>query len=76
MVLIQCHLYRLAYSCMMVMAYGFNQTINNSTDPSTALKSLASGKLGQYLKPTTFNTSFVGPAGPVLFDQNGDVMTG
>ncbi|KAI8145338.1 periplasmic binding protein-like I [Fennellomyces sp. T-0311] len=64
----------LAYSCMMVMAHGFNQVLNNSTEVPQALKKLSDGQLGSYLTPNTFNTSFVGPAGPMLFDQNGDSM--
>lgn len=65
---------------MMVMANGFNRTIYNSSihaDNSTEiLTKLAAGQLGQYLTPTTFNTSFVGPEGPVIFDQNGDMASG
>lgn len=70
----------MAYSCMMVMAEGFNQTIYNSTIHATnttvILKSLASGELGEFLGPSTFNTSFLGPIGPVVLDQNGDLATG
>lgn len=70
----------LAYSCMMVMAHGFNRTIYNSSIHSTnstdTLAKLAAGQLGQYLTPSTFNTSFVGPEGPVIFDQNGDMASG
>jgi hypothetical protein len=65
---------------MMVMAHGFNRTIYNSSIHSTnstdILTKLASGQLGQYLTPSTFNTSFVGPEGPVIFDQNGDMASG
>ncbi|CEP13767.1 hypothetical protein [Parasitella parasitica] len=70
----------MAYSCMMVMASGFNQTINNASMPfsskSDALRKLASGQLGQYLLPSAFNTSYVGPEGPVVLDQNGDLTSG
>lgn len=61
---------------MMVMAYGFNQTINNATDTADARQRLAKGQMGDSLQPATFNTSFVGPNGPMMFDQNGDVMLG
>lgn len=30
--------------------------------------------MGNQLQLSTFNTSFVGPSGPMIFDQNGDVM--
>ncbi|EPB88722.1 hypothetical protein HMPREF1544_04481 [Mucor circinelloides 1006PhL] len=70
----------LAYSCMMVMASGFNQTLYNtslqSSNKTELLQKLATGQLGQYLTPSTFNTSFVGPEGPVVFDQNGDISSG
>ncbi|KAI9272944.1 hypothetical protein BDA99DRAFT_280049 [Phascolomyces articulosus] len=59
---------------MMVMAHGFNQVLHNTTDTEQALKKLSAGQMGNYLLPPTFNTSFVGPAGPMLFDQNGDSM--
>ena len=65
---------RLAYSCMMVMAHGFNQVLHNASDMAQALKKLSVGQMGDYLTPPTFNTSFIGPAGPMLFDQNGDSM--
>lgn len=67
---------RAAYSCMMAMAHGFNQVIQNSTNTEQTVKKLAAGQLGQYMTPSTFNTSFVGPEGPVLFDENGDIMVG
>lgn len=70
----------LAYSCMMVMAHGFNRTIYNSSIAANSsteiLTKLALGQLGQYLTPSTFNTSFIGPEGPVIFDQNGDMASG
>lgn len=70
----------MAYSCMMVMADGFNRTVSNSTGLSTnttfMLEQLAAGQLGDYLSPSTFNTSFLGPVGPVILDQNGDMATG
>ncbi|CEG76884.1 hypothetical protein RMATCC62417_11717 [Rhizopus microsporus] len=65
---------------MMVMADGFNRTVSNSTGLSTnttrMLEQLAAGQLGDYLSPSTFNTSFLGPVGPVILDQNGDMATG
>lgn len=65
---------------MMVMANGFKNVVYgslvNSSAPNDTLKRLAAGELGQYLTPSTFNTSFMGPGGPVVFDQNGDIASG
>ena len=62
------------------MASGFNNTVYNSSLQSSnkteILQKLAAGQLGKYLTPSTFNTSFVGPEGPVVFDQNGDISSG
>jgi hypothetical protein len=70
-------LYRLAYSCMMMMALGFNNTMYNTTKPiNEALLDLASGNLGRYMTPMAFNTSYIGPQGPMQIDSNGDVITG
>ncbi|KAI9486341.1 MAG: periplasmic binding protein-like I [Benjaminiella poitrasii] len=70
----------LAYSCMMVMANGFKNAIYNSSAETAntidMLKKLASGQYGQYLTPSAFNDSFIGPEGPVVFDQNGDIASG
>ncbi|KAI8376579.1 uncharacterized protein BYT42DRAFT_534211 [Radiomyces spectabilis] len=66
----------LAYSCMMVMAQGFNQVLRNASHPDRALDELAAGKLGEFMTPATFNTSFEGPTGPIVLDQNGDTMNG
>lgn len=61
---------------MMVMATGFNETIYTSSNKTKILKKLATGQLDQHLTPSTFNTSFVGPSGPVVLDQKGDIMSG
>ncbi|KAH8549800.1 7 transmembrane sweet-taste receptor of 3 GCPR-domain-containing protein [Umbelopsis sp. PMI_123] len=62
---------------MMMMAMGFNNTIHNTSTPiNQSLIDLAHGRLGQYLTPLTFNTSFVGPQGPMQIDSNGDVLSG
>jgi hypothetical protein len=61
---------------MMVMANGFNHTIYNGTNSTDTLMKLATGQLGSYLTPSSFNNSFVGPEGPIIFDQNGDVVNG
>ncbi|KAI9313078.1 hypothetical protein BX666DRAFT_731461 [Dichotomocladium elegans] len=65
-----------AYSCMMVMAQGFNRVISNSTNSTAGLETLSAGLMGDALTPETFNTSYVGPVGPMIFDVNGDVMVG
>ncbi|KAF9113786.1 Metabotropic GABA-B receptor subtype 2, isoform C [Mortierella sp. AM989] len=62
-----------AYSCMMVMANGF---ANAAKGNWTALHLLALGKLGSKLKPTDMNTNYTGPGGPMVFDENGDVVYG
>jgi hypothetical protein len=62
---------------MMMMAMGFNNTIYNTTTPiNQSLVDLATGRLGQYMTPLTFNTSFIGPQGPMQIDSNGDVISG
>ncbi|KAG0360799.1 hypothetical protein BG005_009879 [Podila minutissima] len=60
-----------AYSCMMVMAHGFANAVHGNW---MALRRLANGRLGAQLKPLSMNTNYVGPGGPMLFDQNGDVV--
>lgn len=62
---------------MMMMALGFNNTMYNTTKPiNEALLDLASGDLGRYMTPMAFNTSYIGPQGPMQIDSNGDVITG
>jgi hypothetical protein len=64
----------LAYSCMMLMALGFNNTMHNVSRPmDNALVDLSKGDLGQYMTPLAFNTSYIGPQGPMQIDANGDV---
>jgi hypothetical protein len=58
---------------MKVMADGFNLTLANATNSSVALSQLATGQLGKYMTPLTFNVGYVGPEGPMIFDSNGDV---
>ncbi|ORZ18179.1 periplasmic binding protein-like I [Absidia repens] len=67
----------LAYSCMMMMADGFQSTLKHTTTNHTnGLLQLASGNLGSYMTPQAFNSGYVGPEGPMLLDSNGDVMSG
>ncbi|KAG0328346.1 hypothetical protein BGZ99_005529 [Dissophora globulifera] len=62
-----------AYSCMMVMARAFaNATKGNGT----ALNLLADGKLSSVLSPTDMNVNYIGPGGPMVFDERGDVIYG
>jgi hypothetical protein len=65
---------------MMVMASGFKHAIYNSSKSSNStndiIRKLAAGQLGSLLTPSAFNNSFVGPEGPVIFDQNGDMASG
>ncbi|KAG0352968.1 hypothetical protein BG005_007675 [Podila minutissima] len=62
-----------AYSCMMVLANGFANAVKGNW---TALHLLASGRLGSKLRPMSMNTNYTGPAGPMLFDDFGDVVYG
>ncbi|CAO3573722.1 unnamed protein product [Mortierella alpina] len=62
-----------AYSCMMAMAGGFANAVRGNV---TALHLLAAGKLGAKLKPLSMNTNYTGPGGPMVFDENGDVVYG
>ncbi|KAG0051917.1 hypothetical protein BGZ83_003197 [Gryganskiella cystojenkinii] len=62
-----------AYSCMMVMGQGFANAVQGNW---TGLHLLAAGKLGPKLKPLNMNTNYTGPAGPMVFDENGDVVYG
>ncbi|KAG0265627.1 hypothetical protein DFQ27_000502 [Actinomortierella ambigua] len=62
-----------AYSCMMVMASGMSRAVKSNW---TALHMLANGRLGSMLYPADMNTGYVGPGGPMSFDENGDVIYG
>ncbi|ORX62314.1 periplasmic binding protein-like I [Hesseltinella vesiculosa] len=64
----------LAYSCMMVMAEGFNRVLGLLPNRTQALKSLVNNELREYLIPDAFNTGYVGPNGPMVFDTNGDLL--
>ncbi|KAI8984560.1 periplasmic binding protein-like I [Mycotypha africana] len=66
----------LAYSCMMVMAEGFQKLVKDSTNQTDNLLKLAYGELGDKLVPSTFNVGYVGPEGPMIYDSNGDLTTG
>lgn len=61
---------------MMVMAYGLGRSVKNSLEPTVTLNQLS---LGQFMSDDLSifnNTGFIGPQGPVLFDENGDTMAG
>ncbi|KAI8083135.1 periplasmic binding protein-like I [Halteromyces radiatus] len=66
----------LAYSCLMMMANGFQNILRPSTNHTDGLLQLASGNLGDFLTPQAFNTGYVGPDGPMQLDANGDMMAG
>ncbi|KAI8075284.1 periplasmic binding protein-like I [Gongronella butleri] len=66
----------LAYSCMMMMAEGFKNIVIKSNNQSGQLSQLAAGNLDQDMQPAMFNVGYVGPNGPMLLDNNGDMMTG
>ncbi|KAI9300680.1 periplasmic binding protein-like I [Cunninghamella echinulata] len=66
----------LAYSCMMLLAGGFKKMTQQSTNYTKSLIELATGDLGQYMTPKTFNTGYIGPGGPMNLDDNGDVTSG
>ena len=58
---------------MMVMANGFAKAVRGNL---TALRLLEAGRLGNRLKPLVMNTNYTGPGGPMVFDENGDVVYG
>ncbi|KAF9969956.1 hypothetical protein BGZ73_007480 [Actinomortierella ambigua] len=62
-----------AYSCLMVMAHGMSRAVKSNW---TALHMLANGRLGSMLHPSDMNTGYIGPGGPMSFDENGDVIYG
>ncbi|KAG0230352.1 hypothetical protein BGW42_001024 [Actinomortierella wolfii] len=62
-----------AYSCLMVMARGMARAVKGNW---TALHMLANGRLGSVLHPGDMNTGYIGPGGPMAFDENGDVVYG
>ncbi|KAF9435128.1 hypothetical protein BGZ76_006857 [Entomortierella beljakovae] len=62
-----------AYSCMMVLANGFANAVKGNW---TALHLLANGKLGSKLRPMDMNTGYIGPGGPMVFDDVGDAVYG
>ncbi|KAF9141012.1 hypothetical protein BGX30_005623 [Mortierella sp. GBA39] len=62
-----------AYSCMMVMANAFAKAVGNNL---TTLHLLEAGRLGNQLRPLGMNTNYTGPGGPMVFDENGDVVYG
>ena len=68
----------MAYSCMMTMALGFNQALHNkaSSNATADLYNLSTGKFGESFMPTSFNTDWEGPDGPIVFNQDGDRTTG
>ncbi|KAI8376578.1 uncharacterized protein BYT42DRAFT_605670 [Radiomyces spectabilis] len=66
----------LAYSCMMVMAQGFRNTISHIGNYTYGLEQLATGGLGDSLTPPAFNVGYVGPEGPMTYDSNGDLTAG
>ncbi|SAM05514.1 hypothetical protein [Absidia glauca] len=66
----------LAYSCMMVMADGFQTILGTKSNHTDGLLQLAQGNLDADLLPPAFNTGYVGPEGPMRLDSNGDVMSG
>lgn len=71
-----CFAYRLAYSCMMIMAEGFGQLISKSINQTEKLQKLSTGELGDEMLPSAFNVGYVGPEGPMVYDTNGDLTTG
>ncbi|RUP44065.1 periplasmic binding protein-like I [Jimgerdemannia flammicorona] len=66
-----------AYSCMMMIAYGINQALNNYPNGRSAgLDDLGNIATGVFLKTAnmtqlTFNTGWTGPAGFMEVDRNG-----
>jgi hypothetical protein len=67
---------RYAYSCMMTLAQGFGNILRDATNASHTLNHMAYRQLGAELNPSVFNTTYVGPGGPIILDQNGDLTIG
>ncbi|RUS24783.1 periplasmic binding protein-like I, partial [Jimgerdemannia flammicorona] len=71
-----------AYSCMMMIAYGINQALNNYPNGRSAgLDDLGNIATGVFLKTAnmtqlTFNTGWTGPAGFMEVDRNGELTVG
>ncbi|KAL1916852.1 uncharacterized protein VTP21DRAFT_5556 [Calcarisporiella thermophila] len=66
----------LAYSCMMMMALGFNKAVQNSPNPDRTLRQITSLRLSDALTPPAFNTGYVGPGGPMVLNNEGDLTNG
>lgn len=58
------------------MAEGFGKIINTSKNKTGELLKLSTGELGEEMLPSTFNISYIGPQGPMVYDSNGDLTTG
>lgn len=65
-----------AFSCMMTMARGFNQTLSTISNHSLGLEMLSNRSLGAVMTPRTFDTGYLSPEGPLHYDSNGDLLTG
>ncbi|KAL0135191.1 periplasmic binding protein-like I [Mucor lusitanicus] len=65
-----------AFSCMMTMARGFNQTLTTISNHSLGLEMLSNRSLGSAMTPRTFDTGYLSPEGPLHYDSNGDLLTG
>ncbi|KAK4518242.1 choline phosphate cytidylyltransferase [Mucor velutinosus] len=65
-----------AFSCMMTMARGFNQTLSTISNHSLGLEMLSNRSLGSAMTPRTFDTGYLSPEGPLHYDSNGDLLTG
>lgn len=57
----------------MTMAHAFAGIVRGNW---TARHMLAAGKLGSRLRPIDMNVDYTGPGGPMVFDENGDVVYG
>lgn len=72
-------IFRLAYSCLMIMAHGLGRIVKDATDQNKTLTDLSMGQLpfeGDDMISIFNQTQFLSPQGPILLDKNGDTMTG
>ncbi|CEP09881.1 hypothetical protein [Parasitella parasitica] len=65
-----------AFSCMMTLARGFNQTVSTISDHKLGLEMLSNRSLGAGMTPHAFDTGYLSPEGPLHYDSNGDLLTG
>ncbi|KAI9144082.1 periplasmic binding protein-like I [Paraphysoderma sedebokerense] len=64
----------LAYSCVYSIARAWARLIQNSNNQAATIADLAGGKYTTDPTPKFFNTGYNSPAGPLQFDEHGDIQ--